>query len=87
MRSYFHYNHLLHLSLFTALTSFLSTLLQLFLLFLFDRRIPFAGQWVFGDVFLMPWVDALYAFLWVGIPLKLYDKGRIAWAKLSQQTH
>ncbi len=63
-----------HLSLFTVVISFLSTLLQLFLLFLFDRRIPFTGQWAFGDLSLMPIADGIYALTWISLPLFIYKK-------------
>lgn len=82
-RSYFLYDHPIHLSLFTLIVSFCSTPLQLFLLFLFDRRVPFTGQWALGDLFLMPIADALYALLWFALPLILYKKGIIHWRKLS----
>lgn len=67
----------LHLSLFTFFISFGSTLLQLFLLFLFDRRIPFTGKWALGDICIMPIIDALYALVWFAYPLKFYEKGKI----------
>jgi cell shape-determining protein MreD len=95
-RKYFLYDHPLHLSLFTILVSFCSTLLQLFLLFLFDRRIPFTGQWAFGDLLAMPLADALYALVWFALPLRgylhicrrppmLYKKGSIYWLKLKKR--
>ena len=74
-RRYFSYDQPLHLSLFTLLLSFGSTLLQLFLLFLFDRRIPFTGEWIFGDLIIMPLADAIYALLWFAYPLRLFNKG------------
>ncbi len=67
-------DHPLHLSLFTVVISFMSTLLQLFLLFLFDRRVPFTGQWAFGDLSLMPLADGLYALAWISAPLFVYKK-------------
>lgn len=68
-----------HVSLITAGFSFLSTLLQGFLLFLFDRRIPFSGKWVFADLIGMPLIDALYAFVWFAAPLALCDWVRNSW--------
>lgn len=76
-RRYFSAQLPLHLSLFTFFISFGSTILQLFLLFLFDRRIPFTGKWILGDLILMPAMDALYALLWFAYPLKLFEKGKI----------
>lgn len=70
------FDHPLHLSLFTVIISFVSTLLQLFLLFLFDRRVPFTGQWAFGDLSLMPIADGIYALVWVSAPLFAYKKLR-----------
>lgn len=63
----------LHLSLMTALISMLSTLLGLTLLFLFDRRVPFSGRWVFTDLLGMPFIDALYAFVWFSAPITLFQ--------------
>lgn len=84
-RRYFSYHTPLHLSLFTFLISFTSTLLDLFLLFLFDRRIPFTGEWCFGDLSVMPIADALYALLWFAYPLKLFEKGRNLWLNIKKK--
>lgn len=84
-RRYFLSDLPFHLSLFTLLVSFSSTLLQLFLLFLFDRRIPFAGQWAFGDLILMPSADALYAFVWFAWPLRLINLGGVYWRSLKKR--
>ncbi len=84
---YFSYEHPLHLSLFTLFFSFVSTLLQLFLLFLFDRRVPFAGEWVLGDLFVMPIVDALYALLWFAFPLIAYKKGVKYWSQMKNRIY
>lgn len=78
-RKHFLYDQPLHLSLFTATISVLSTILQLILLFLFDRRVPFEGKWVFADLVGMPVIDALYAFAWFAAPLSLFDKLRRMW--------
>lgn len=75
-KKHFLYDNPLHLSLYTALVSLVSTLLQLFLLFLFDRRVPFAGKWVFVDLLGMPIVDAIYALIWFSAPLALWTKLR-----------
>lgn len=78
-RKHFLYDQPLHLSLFTGLISILSTILQLFLLFLFDRRVPFGGKWIFADLVGMPVIDALYAFVWFAAPLALFDRLRRLW--------
>jgi rod shape-determining protein MreD len=78
-RKHFLYDQPLHLSLFTGLISILSTILQLFLLFLFDRRVPFEGKWIFADLVGMPVIDALYAFTWFAAPLSFFDKLRRMW--------
>lgn len=69
----------LHLGLYSAFVSWTATLLLLFLLFLFDRRIPFAGRWVLADLFTMPLVDGLYALVWFSGPLALFVKLRRQW--------
>ncbi|HSX13721.1 MAG TPA: hypothetical protein VLE96_04785 [Chlamydiales bacterium] len=84
-RLYFSFDQPLHLSLFTFLVSFGSTTLQLFLLFLFDRRIPFTGEWVFGDLVLMPIADALIAIVWFAYPLKLFSKGCVYWISIKKR--
>ncbi len=63
--------HFEQLSLLAGMLSSLSTLLQWILLFLFDRRVPFNGKWIFADVVAMPVLDALYAFVWFHAPLAL----------------
>ena len=78
-RSYFSHDHPLHLSLFTGLISILSTLLQLTLLFLFERRVPFAGRWIFGDLLGMPIIDSFYAFVWFGAPFTLLTNLQKLW--------
>jgi cell shape-determining protein MreD len=76
VRNHFLYDNPFHLSLFTTLISCASTLIQIFLLFLFDRRVPFAGKWVLGDLLAMPIADGLYALVWFAAPLLLYEKLR-----------
>lgn len=69
----------LHLGLYTGGISFISTLLQLFLLFLFDRRVPFSGKWALVDVFCMPIVDGVYALVWIAAPLLALQRLRYKW--------
>ena len=69
-RSYFLYDEPHHLGVFTFLISFTATLIQAFLLFLFDTRVPFTGEWVLGDLLGMPLADAVYSMLCFGSFLK-----------------
>lgn len=79
VKKHFLHDQPFHLSLYTALVSSLSTALQLMLLFLFDRRVPFDGRWIFADLVGMPVIDALYAFVWFAAPLSLFDKMKRMW--------
>jgi rod shape-determining protein MreD len=78
-RKHFSSDQALHLSVLTGVISSFSTLLQWFLLFLFDRRVPFAGEWVFSDLIGMPVIDALYAFVWFAAPLTVAKKFHRMW--------
>lgn len=82
-------DHPLHLSLFTAVISLTSTFLQMFLLFLFDRRVPFTGQWAFGDLLILAVGDGLCALLVVALPLflskKAYQYGSMYWVRIKQK--
>jgi rod shape-determining protein MreD len=69
----------LHFGLFTALTSFSISHLLIFLLFLFDRRIPFAGKWGFGDFLGMPLADGIFGLIWYAAPLYLIQEARRMW--------
>ncbi|PIS02958.1 MAG: hypothetical protein COT85_02700 [Chlamydiae bacterium CG10_big_fil_rev_8_21_14_0_10_42_34] len=79
IRKHFSHDEALHITLFSGIVSVLSTLIQLFLLFLFDRRVPFVGKWIFADLIGMPVIDALYAFVWFAAPLTLAAKIRRTW--------
>lgn len=79
-RKHFFYENPLHFSLFTIAISFISTLLQLLLLFLFDRRIPFAGKWILGDLIAMPMADGIYALIWFSAPLAIFNILRRHWS-------
>ena len=63
----------LQLCCFTALYSALFTPMLVFVLFLFDRRAPFGGQWSFLDFATMPIADAAYAFFWFVGPLLFFE--------------
>ncbi|MBI3508230.1 MAG: hypothetical protein HY069_01150 [Chlamydiia bacterium] len=69
----------LHLGLYTGVVSFVSTWLHLFLLFLFDRRVPFAGKWALGEFLGMPILDGVYALVWFAVPLALVTKIKRYW--------
>lgn len=73
-KNYFSVGQPLHLGIFSALVSCTATLATAFLLFLFDRRVPFAGIWMFGDLIAMPIVDGVYAVVWFSGPLALVAK-------------
>ena len=60
----------LHIGIYTYFVSLTLTFLQAFLLFLFDRRIPFTGECFLGDLLIMPLLDAGFAFLMIALPLK-----------------
>jgi rod shape-determining protein MreD len=61
------------LSIYTALISALASLILLIF-----RRIPFTPSFFFTDLFLMPALDAIYAFFWFTCPLRLYHYGKKA---------
>lgn len=83
-RRFFLSENLLHFCVLTWGASFVSTLLQVFLLFLFDRRVPFTGQWAIGDLALMPLADVLYAVLVYRLPLLVYTQGGPYWRSIKQ---
>ncbi|HKZ00135.1 MAG TPA: hypothetical protein VJ112_03105 [Rhabdochlamydiaceae bacterium] len=62
----------LALSLFTALISIAATCIQLLLSCLFDKQVIFSWKLVMSDLIGMPMIDALYAFLWFTLPIRLY---------------
>lgn len=68
-----------HVSLLTGFISALSTLFGLVLLFLFDRRAPFDGKWIWIDLIGMPIADAIYALIWFSAPLVLFEKLHRLW--------
>ena len=65
-----------NLSLFTSLYSIVWTILYAVLIFLFDRRILFHGKWIITDLFIMPALDGLYAYICFTLPFALIDKMR-----------
>ncbi len=57
-------------------TMLISITLSLTQLFLVQQPIPFHPQWILASFFLMPLVDALYAFFWFTCPRMLYNRLR-----------
>jgi rod shape-determining protein MreD len=53
---------------------FLSTLLQAVLIYIFDRGLSLSWGWVIADLFLMPVLDACYAFGLFILPSFLFGK-------------
>jgi len=78
-RNRFHYDQPLHLALFASFASLASSLLRLFFLFLFDRRIPVAGQWILVDWITVALIDGIYTIVWFSGPLYLWVKARRYW--------
>lgn len=68
LRSYFLLENPLHWALFSALFSAFFTAASFALLFLFDKRVIFAGKWFFLDGALMPLADGAFALLAMAIP-------------------
>jgi len=76
---------LLQLCGFTAIYSLLFTPILVFILFLFDRRAPFGGEWSFLDFALMPIADAAYAFFWFVGPLLFFEWASKHWKQWRQR--
>lgn len=88
-KKHFLFQNPLHLSLFTIFISFASTLITLFFLFLFDRRVPFSGKWVFVDLLVMPMADGVYSLIGFSLPISLYtqfrSKGFYLWQTIKEK--
>lgn len=69
----------LQLCFFTAIYSAIFTPALVIILFLFDRRAPFGGQWSFLDFATMPLIDAAYAFFWFAGPLLFFEWAKRQW--------
>lgn len=71
------------LSLFAAVISSVSGLILLLLTFAFDKQFPYSWELTLFELFVMPFFDALYAFVWFTCPMKLYAYiQRVGWKKL-----
>lgn len=79
----------LALSLFTILISVVSTLMQFFLISIFDRALPLSWKLILTDFIIMPFADAVYAFLLFTYPMKLFISiKKMGWqAFYSKMTH
>lgn len=64
------------LPLMTFFFSLLSTLLDALLIHTFESTFPFSLKWVFADVFIMPALDASYAFVCFILPFYAFGKRR-----------
>ncbi|MEN9654933.1 MAG: putative mreD [Chlamydiota bacterium] len=88
-RRLFTWDRPFHFAIYTSLGSFLYTLMQLFLSFLFDRRNPFEGQWILGDLFVMPLADGVYSAVCllgaVVVFQKIYDWGHLHWHRVQKK--
>lgn len=60
------------LSLFSALISAISSLILIALTILFDKQFPITFEVVLSDGLITPILDALYAFVWFTMPIKVY---------------
>jgi hypothetical protein len=58
----------------TALFSMISTIIYAFALSFFSGNHPLSLEWMVSDVLLMSLVDAIYAVLWIGIPLRFFPR-------------
>jgi rod shape-determining protein MreD len=79
IRTLFSHERPFHLSFFSSIVSLVSTTFQLLLLFLFDRRVPFNGKWIFADLVGAPILDGVYAFVWFAAPLAIGTKLHKMW--------
>jgi rod shape-determining protein MreD len=64
----------LSISLFTVLMSMAFSIIHLILLFIFDKPLSITAKWILTDLFIMPIIDGLYAFIWFVCPIKIFEK-------------
>lgn len=80
----------INLPVFTGLYSLVATVLQLFIRFIFDRNAQIIEKGHLFDLITMPFLDALYAYVWFYMPLliwKLSEKQFKLWiAKKNEQS-
>lgn len=60
------------LSLYSALISSLSSLSLIVLTLLFDKQFPVTLEVLISEGLITPILDALYAFVWFTVPMKVY---------------
>ena len=73
----------LSLSLFTIPISTVSSILHLLLLSSLGKTLPISTKMVITDLLVMPFFDAIYAFLWFSCPMMIYMKSRhLQWRSL-----
>lgn len=76
LRTYLFHDQPLHFSLYTFVISLTFGSIEALFLFLFDTRLQNAGKWLLSDLWGIPWVDALYAFIWFWLPLFVIYQAR-----------
>ncbi len=85
LRRLFSYDILSQFAIFSSIISVTMTINHLFLLFLFDRRVPFDRLWWLTDWIFFPVLDGLFAIVWFYGPLlagqKLYRYWMFYWLK------
>lgn len=64
---------LINFLMFTGIYSFTATLLQLMIRYIFDKNAVFFHYKYFIDMITMPFLDAVYAYIWFYIPLYLWN--------------
>lgn len=77
----------LALSLFTSLISSISSLSLIVLTMLFDRQFPITLEILLSEIAITPILDAVYAFVWFTVPMKIYayiSSGK--WKKILEKT-
>lgn len=61
--------------LFTALVSSTISLIKFPLLFLFGNGMHISFKWILTDLLILPFMDALYALIFILLPLSLLKRG------------
>lgn len=77
----------LALSLFAGLISSISSLALILLTILFDRQFPITTEILVSEIVITPILDAVYAFVWFTVPMKMYayiSSGK--WKKFLEKT-
>lgn len=70
-------DNLMTMPIMTYLFSTLSTLIQLILLYIFLKPVPISISFVFSDLILMPFFDAIFSFCWFILPSLLFQQNRL----------